>query len=141
MAIRIGKVCIEGVNKEDDLKKHGIYYMGDDLDDVITKKKSLDFEFLVIDGSKDCLFIKAIQCLFNNQWPGDSGKLKEIVNTEIPGNQFNEEECAETVFSWMSRIIERLPGRIIIIADNKPSNWESNNDKLSCFNKINSLSY
>ena len=136
MAIRIGNVCIEGVNEEDDLKKHGIYYMGTNLDEVITKKQSLDYEFLVIDGSKECLFIKAIQCLFNDKWPEDPDELKKIIKEEITSNRFDERKCIDTTFSWMSRVIERLPGRVIIIGDkedtkkeiskvNKPPGWDS----------------
>lgn len=126
MAVQIGKVCIDDVNSIEELKKHGIYYLEKGLDDVIKNKTPLDYEFLVIDGSQECLFIKAIQCLFNNNWPDDSGVLKKIVENEIPRDRFDEKKCAKTVFSWMSRIIECFPGRIIIVSDNnKPEEWDS----------------
>ncbi len=135
MAVKCGPICFDGVEDAEDLKKHGIYCIGEDLDEYITNRKPLDYEFLLIDGSQDNLFIDAIKYLFNTA-PVEThlNKLKMAIAKEFASkkeaNEDSELNQGQT-FEWLSRIIERMPGKIIIIGEELVQNnrSESNQEK------------
>ena len=91
--------CINGFNKDDkELKNNSIYHISSDdqFEDALTK--GIDYEFVVFCADSNIEFIKKLKELFENCDDGnEKPDLKEYIEYTI----------------------ERLPGRIIIIENNK----------------------
>ena len=122
MPVKIGNIEIVG-NAPDDLKKDGIYCIGD-LDEKIKNKIPLDYEFLLVEGNNGGIFTEAIECIIKNHKP--LPLLDECISKECEKNQkppqkstatSKETNIKENIFEWLSRIVERLPGRIIVVGN------------------------
>jgi hypothetical protein len=131
MANRIGNITIEP-DTTDELKKCGIYDL-DDFDKIVKTSISLDYDFLLIRGETDNIFTEAIKCIFDKKKPLSTVLIEAINNQlEKQGNKHRgidavkdkREKIEEKIFSWLSTVIERLPGRIIIVGGEMPESWE-----------------
>lgn len=131
MALNIGNITITE-KTEEKLKQDGIYCFRD-LDDKIIKNIPLDYEFLLVNGENGGIFTEAIECMFSNRQP--SPLLKDYL-TEVVGKSLDLPQKADStgqdmnyrgiIFKWFSRVIERLPGRIIVVGNRAISeeNWK-----------------
>ncbi len=151
MALNIGNITITE-KTEEELKQDGIYCFSD-LDDKIIKNIPLDYEFLLVNGENGGIFTEAIECMFLNRKPspllknGAIGKnFRPPENADSSGQESN---IGEIIFKWFSRVIERLPGRIIVVGNKAISeeNWKKGGGDIQnwlkkriawidCFNEV-----
>jgi hypothetical protein len=132
MRIEIGNICINASDSKY-LKRHGIYCI-ENFNDKIESQTPLDYDFMVINGKEGNILIDAIKCFFNNTWP--SNPLIECINAQLGTDIVQSDDTAEQkkhekakieqiIFNWLSLIIEKLPGRLIIIGGEKPNGWDT----------------
>jgi hypothetical protein len=131
MASKIGNISIVP-DDPNELKKYGIYDLKN-FDKIIESGAPFDYDFLLINGEMDNIFTEAIMCIFSEITPKSQALLEAInkpfhrLYKDISGLKSTDEynaEIEETIFKWLSSVIEKLPGRIIIIGGKRPNDWE-----------------